>query len=161
MGMASYYETCDVKIENEDGLKEFLKAAERNDVYQHYAEALKVDYKKKIVSFEGFDGWKIISYWYPQFLVFLRGLAIFVEGSIMLNFETGDERAVIKFEDTEVVLELGAMKYRTVQIEELMDDRITTEKMLRYVEKKGDNNLTTPMNQLPMWLQKHKLLRKI
>jgi len=164
MGMASYYNYGEVEIVNEDGLKEFLIAAERSDLYRHYVDALEVDYKNKTISFEGFDGWKIISYWYPQLLVFLRGLAIFVEGFVMFTFESGDERARIKFEDAEVIIDLGTMNYVDVKLEELMgEDRLSTSDMLKKLkeDKKKGEHLTTSNNLLPRWLQKHKLLRKL
>lgn len=139
MGMASYHNGEHIDIVNKEGLLKFLENAEKHDQYKHYADALSVNDEENTVSFEGFDGWKIISYWYPSFCEFLNGLAVFVEGHAEFTFEDPNEMARIHFRDGEVFVNIGRMKFEEVQVQELSPE----------------------MDGLSDWLKREKLLRKI
>jgi len=129
MGMASYFNGEHIDIVNKEGLLKFLENAGKRDEYKHYADALKVN--ENTVSFESFDGWKIISYWYPSFCEFLNGLAIFVEGYVEFTFEDPNQMAMIHFRDGDVFVNLGRMKFEEVQVQELSNDMDTLSKLLK------------------------------
>jgi hypothetical protein len=111
MGMYSYTEYCDLKIK--DGKKEeFLKWLEN---HQDYKEAVEI-FDDDSVYIE-IDGWKIIGYWYEDFLKELRELNEFLEGEWCLIYETHEEMAIIKFGDDGVKIKLGEMVFTEYPIE--------------------------------------------
>jgi len=123
MGMASFFDNEDIEVVDMAGLKIFLKdiLARNNPNYSgnDYVEeglGLKADDIDKLtdkdtISFEGFDDWKIISYWYPEMVMFFRDLAVFIDGYVQFNFEDEDERARIEFADGECQIDIGKMNY--------------------------------------------------
>ena len=111
MGMYSYTEYCDLKIR--DGKKEeFLKWLEN---HQDYKEAVEI-FDDDSVCIE-IDGWKIIGYWYEEFLKELRELNEFLVGEWYLIYETHEEMAIIRFGDDGVKIKLGEMVFTEYPIE--------------------------------------------
>jgi len=131
MGMASYFADEDISVVDMAGLKIFLKdiLAGNNPNYSDnsYVEeglGLRADDIDKLVgtdtiSFEGFDDWKIISYWYPEMVMFFRDVAVFIDGYVSFNFEDEDERARIEFADGEAIIHIGRMHYDKINADEL------------------------------------------
>lgn len=64
------------------------------------------------VSFDKFDGLKIITYWYEDFLIFLRDVAQFLEGHVNFVFENDEKCARLEFEDGKVKIFLGSVQWR-------------------------------------------------
>jgi hypothetical protein len=83
--------------------------------YLFWTERLKKEGRHGITpdTFEQFfDDCKIIGYWYDGFMFFLRDLAEYIEGTIVLGFETGDEKAEIAFEDGDIIIRIAEMVYQ-------------------------------------------------
>jgi len=120
MGMYSYLNYENLHTDNPDGLREWIKYNNKKFGSESYWYAVKV-FEGGSVSLEELDGWKIISYWYPEFLKFLRELALFIEGTISFDFETHDERAVITFENGEFSINFGTMQYEKANMEEVLN----------------------------------------
>jgi hypothetical protein len=111
MGMYSYTEYCDLKIR--DGKKEeFLKWLENHQDYKEIVEIFDDD----SVYIE-INGWKIIGYWYEDFLKELRELNEFLVGEWCLIYETHEEMAIIQFGDDGVKIKLGEMVFTEYPIE--------------------------------------------
>lgn len=130
MGMASYYEDGCVPLEDVGGFQEYVEAVKAGKVkvkgstVTAWVEALKIEKNADgsyRLSFEGFDQWKIISYWYPEFVTVLRDIAAFVgDGYVNFSFEGQDEAATIKFDGRGgVVIEIGEMKYTKYKLTDL------------------------------------------
>ena len=79
--------------------------------HEHLLDGISIDEKSKQLKFGGMNGWKIISYWYDHLVLFLRDLAVFVEGKVYLSFETEDEGGRIEFHDGECIIHTGQMKW--------------------------------------------------
>lgn len=134
MGMASFFADEDISVVDMAGLKIFLKdiLAGNNPNYSgnDYVEeglGLKADDIDKLtnadtISFEGFDDWKIISYWYPEMVMFFRDIAVFIDGYVAFNFEDEDERARLEFKDGEVTIHIGQMHYERYKADVLGKD---------------------------------------
>jgi len=120
MGMYSYTEYCDLRIK--DGKKdEFLKWLDEHEDYKEVVEI----YDDNIVEID-VDGWKIIGYWYDEFLDELEELNKFLIGTWCLIFETHEEMAIIEFGKEEVKISLGTMEFKDYKIE---DFRILNEEI--------------------------------
>ena len=126
MGACTSVIDSDVEIVDMDGLKDYIRNCKEGK-YSHqkdrhalknYAKALKIKVNSfdsiKTLDFYGFDGWKIISYWYDEFLVFLRDIAVFIEGQVMLEFESHDEGGGIEFHNGECIIHTGRMAWSKI-----------------------------------------------
>ena len=150
MGMRSYVTDNNMELVNEAGLKSYVfecinKKLYGGDLFQVVLGALvKKDFHKAAESgglcidddfLQEFniDDWKIISYWYDDFVVFIRDLSAFYDGSIKLEFETGEEFAVIDF-DGETTIEVGEVQWRDLKFEDIYD---VTASSMRQSEKKS------------------------
>jgi len=125
MGMATYIDHQDIEVVDKEGLEEFLKKA-RNGEYPSYKNnpqaiqyAKTIEYKDGGLNFYLFDEWKIISYWYDEFVMFLRDIAIFIEGQVVLEFENESEAGHILFENGECIITVGIMQYTKYSPEKL------------------------------------------
>ena len=121
MGMMSYFVEEDIEVKDEANLREYLLDFMETHKAQDYfvtdglgieKEDLLNKKKKLDITFQGFNEWKIISYWYGDFVCFFRDLAVFIEGFVKWSFETEDECATIHFEDGKAVFEIGVMEYK-------------------------------------------------
>jgi hypothetical protein len=63
------------------------------------------------IPYEFFNERKIIGYWYPGFLMFIRDLAQFVEGEVELQYEDGRSYAKIIFKDKDCKIAHGELSY--------------------------------------------------
>lgn len=119
MGSYTYFIEEDIEIIDKDGLADFLKKAKDGTYTEYqqneYVNELEIDN----FTFEVFDSWKIISYWYDDFVTLLRDLAIFIKGSAKFVFETDDECAEIIFSDHKCKISIGKMQYSDYTPEEL------------------------------------------
>ena len=113
--MGSYTDVVDSNVEiiNLDGLKKFLKNIKDGKYKEYkdneYVDAIKINGKE--LDFNGIDGWKIISYWYDEFVMFLRDLAPFVDGRVDLQFENNEEAGYFEFNDGICTIHTGNMNW--------------------------------------------------
>jgi len=120
----------DIEITNLDGLKDFLEKAKTMREYEHTLSY--VELKNDVLSFEGMSDRKIISYWYDDTLVFLRDIALFIEGTVKLCFETDEEFAKLIFEEGECKIELAQLKFTEYSLNELTSGKLP---MNDYIKK--------------------------
>lgn len=140
IGMQTFVEDSDVKIVDLEGLKEFFEKA-KTARYAYCAKELHIEPDANtgnILSFAGWDGWKIISYWYDDMVELLRDIAPFVEGRVYLNFENNDEGGGISFEDGKCIITTGQMQWQENNPEEFCK-----------------------LNPLPEWIQQRLIARKL
>ena len=139
MGMYSWIEDCDVEIVNPEGLKEYvlkiLRDELRYSINEEYAKSLlKEEFREKTATeieaidatelFTGtnigWDNWKIIQYWYDEFVIFIRDLSAFIEGEILLEYETEEEKAKIEFTNGVTNIEIGTFNWAKIDKNDLM-----------------------------------------
>jgi hypothetical protein len=151
--MYSTFNYEDIEVVDVEGLKEYLRDKLKEEKVSNttsYLEGLSIDGKAITLesineltadnlSFSGFDEWKIISYWYDDFVSFLNEMAVFIEGNIKWTFENDDEGGSVRFEDGELIVVCGSMVW---------------------TEHKADTFLSNNY-KLPEKLQSRKLARKI
>jgi hypothetical protein len=134
MGSYSYIRQDDVHLVDADGFKEFA-----NDIFDgknpNYKDSNMLDgigitkdtldnlKNEDQISFQDMDGWKIISYWYQDFVMFLRDLAVFVDGEVSFIFETDEEFANITFNDGDVKIKIGEVIFKDVPVMDLLMNR--------------------------------------
>ncbi len=158
MGTYTYIVSDDVKVTDMKGFMRYLDEFKQQVGYVAtlpvtdagaYARAISLDGER--VSFQGMDGWKIITYWYRDLLQFLSGLAVFVEGNVFLKHEDGyDERAIIRFRDAELIIEIAKLKYKEISV----NDLLIKDRSVVLIKDKS------PI-ELPQWVKRKKLLRKL
>ncbi len=117
----------EVEIIDLPGLEKFIDDAKRGNLPSYdeedlylFLDGIKIEDNE--LSFSGMDGWKIISYWYPMFVEFLRDIAVFVEGEVYLEFENHDEAGHISFHDGECVISAGLMEWHNYSPAEMRDN---------------------------------------
>lgn len=71
-----------------------------------------------VISFSGFDNWKIISYWYEEMVMFFRDIAVFIDGNVNWEFECHDEGGYITFDKGFCTGHYGEMKWEEARIEQ-------------------------------------------
>jgi len=118
MGMYSYIQYEDLSVYNPDELIKWIKIREGKG--SCYWEAVDIS-KEGYISLEGLSGFKIISYWYPEFIQFLTEIALFVRGSICFLYETAEEMATIHFENGTYYIDMGEMHYTKFTATEVED----------------------------------------
>lgn len=126
-----------ITITNLDGLKDFLEKVKTIKDYENTWNY--VELKNDVLSFQGMSDRKLISYWYEDTLVFLRDIALFIEGIVYLCFETDEEFAKLIFEDGECKIELGKIEYIEYKLNDLkrnqlpMNDYIKKQHLLKHI----------------------------
>jgi len=119
MGMYSYLQYEDLHSEYPE---ELVKWRERKlEEGDDYWDAIEVD-ENGYISFEGLSGFKIISYWYPEFIQFLTEIALFIRGQVCFLYETSEEMATIHFEDGTFYIDMGEMcftKFTATEVENI------------------------------------------
>ena len=83
MGAFSNFNYEEIEIIDKDGLKDYLIKNKDDDIISCLWD--KKDFKT--FGFDGWDGHKIISYWYQETLLALRDLAVFIDGFAKFTFE--------------------------------------------------------------------------
>jgi hypothetical protein len=139
MGSYTSVVESNVEIVDKEGLNQFLKDLKsgkypeyvENDksssdhgknIGHYYAKAVKIEGDE--LDFSGFDGWKIISYYYDGFVMFLRDVAAFVEGSVMLEFETPDESGWFEFIEGTCIIHTGETKWnKPIKAQDMMREK--------------------------------------
>jgi hypothetical protein len=120
MGMRSYVDYSDLSI-RPGKEKEFDELAESIKKIEDLTETMTRDESGAVELNEVFNDWKIISYWYKETLDLLEKMNKVLTGEINLLFETGEERAIIRFGDTEqeeAFINLGMMEYNEYKVSE-------------------------------------------
>lgn len=119
MGSYSDFIEEDILIRDHEGLKAFIEKAQSGKIKEYKNNNYIDKIKYQNLSFDVFDGWKIIQYWYDDFLYLLRDLALFIEGYVVFLYETEDEKAIIHFENHRCRIKIGVMSYCGYKPEEL------------------------------------------
>ena len=100
--MYSYFQHEEIKITDAKGFVKFLYEYPKTEMGKNYETELdkaKLEFLESgSFSLEFMDGWKIIQYWYNNTLDFLDNLAKYIEGYVVFEYETNDEKANIRFE---------------------------------------------------------------
>lgn len=132
--MGSYTAIVDENIEivNPEGLKSYIKAVLNEEIYKgnpeikKYIEAItepKFADGESIISFYGWDNWKIISYWYSEMVMVLRDLAVFINGNVELEFENNDEAGEIWFEDGNCIIKTAQLQWQYNKPEDILSNK--------------------------------------
>ena len=132
MGMCSSFDYEDIEVKHWD---EFLAYYKKHKEDNEYWEHLIVDEKNKTISFEGYDGWKIISYWYAEFCAFLRDIAVFIEGEVIWTFENQDEGGYVTFKNGKATIHAGNMAWNDYTPEEIGNSLQKMKPMMKPMSK--------------------------
>jgi len=129
MGMYSSTEWCNLKLRKGKEV-EFADWLKRNEDWN---DAIKMN--NDCVDIQ--VNWKIIGYWYDNFLDELEQLAEYIVGTWTLLYETNEVKAMIEFtEDEQVNIIIGEMKFKKLNIDELRIQNIENEKYIEQLFKK-------------------------
>ena len=148
MGAYTYVTDGIIDVVDMGGLKKFLKDlkgkklpeyVQKNKIYAsaggndgpEFAGIITLDEKNKTADFKGMDGWKIISYWYPLFVQFMRDVAVFVEGEILLDFESNEEGGWIEFTKGKCIIHTSQMIWQESSPEEIRPEISKLSKKLK------------------------------
>lgn len=124
MGDYSYFVDEDLDISDIEGLKAFLAHWENlfpNNLTVKLTEfpiAKRLKRDCYTVSFEeGWNGIKLISYWYASQVVFLKCIAKYLEGYVRWTFGggDGDQQAKVNFDGGDCNISLGGMKWENFE----------------------------------------------
>ena len=138
MGMRSHISYYDVEFTNPEGLKQYVFDCLNGKTYGgkfkdntifncviNQEWHIDTGKDKKFSMADDFlsdkidwDDWKIISYWYDDFIILCRDLSAFVSGELHLEFETGEEFARFFFEDGVTRVEVGEVAWRDLDFSE-------------------------------------------
>jgi len=118
LGSYTYVSYTDVVIVDIEGLKSFFEHEKNNEKTKDYVTALRIEGNE--LDFDGLSGFKILDYWYPDFVNFLIRLARYVDGEISLTFETEELAGRIFFDSGECIIELGVMEWTRHKAQELL-----------------------------------------
>jgi hypothetical protein len=111
----TYVTECDLKAKDVKKLRLWLKKIK--DTKE--AEFIIVE-DNGTVTVE-WDGKRIISYWYPSFLIFLKNLAKYIDGEVLLDVESDTQSANIHFYNGICYIDLGIMFYRNFTVHEMLE----------------------------------------
>ena len=129
MGMYSSTEWCNLKLRKGKEV-EFADWLKRNEDWNDAIEM-----NNDCVDIQ--VNWKIIGYWYDNFLDELEQLAEYIVGTWTLLYETNEVKAMIEFtEDEQVNIIIGEMKFKKLNIDELRIQNIENEKYIEQLFKK-------------------------
>ena len=130
MGMYSSTEWCNLKLRKGKEV-EFADWLKRNEDWN---DAIKMN--NDCVDIQ--VNWKIIGYWYDNFLDELEQLAEYIVGTWTLLYETNEAKAIIEFtEDEQVNISIGEMEFKKLDIDELriQNIRIQNIENEKYIEQ--------------------------
>ena len=132
MGSYSAFNYEDIEVKDFEGLKKWKEKVEKTRIYkddlegkfryaeyQYYWTLVQLNTKDKTASFETFDDMKIISYWYEEFVTFLRDIAIFIEGDVHWTFENNEEGGYVSFQDGNCTIHTGQMQWEESTTEQI------------------------------------------
>ena len=120
MGTPSYVEQAEVRVL--PGKSEELKKLLEQKKAEAYYDLIKVRGEK--LSFRGLNGCKIISYWYKDFCRFLKDIAGFVEGWVLLHCADPEEgSARLVFKDGKVGIEICCREWETYTPDDLIREK--------------------------------------
>lgn len=118
IGSYTYITDSDVEILDLEGLEEFIEDIKegkdkRYKKHKYLLEGIEIDKleNKNYLDFSGMDGWKIVSYWHDDFVMFLKDLALFVEGEVWLSFETDEDMGWFEFRDGKCIIHTGVIQW--------------------------------------------------
>jgi hypothetical protein len=121
MGMYSAFNYEDIQVTDWEGLKEYIELWNKADKdvthdsgwnkwFKQITKKM-LNHKDKTITFESWDNIKLISYWYTPYLVFLDGIAPYIEGQVHWEFENDDEAGYIIFEGGKCQINTGRMRW--------------------------------------------------
>lgn len=113
MGMYSTFISETVKVIDLKGLRiffdEFIKQFPNSIPAMEEVKMFKEN--KNRFTFEDWNEMKLISYWYPQDVLFLELVAPYIEGEVYWEYENNDEAGWVEFKDGECIFHIGHMEY--------------------------------------------------
>jgi len=117
--MYSYFSDEDIKVLDWVGLKRFIDVycetyKKDNEWWVVEKVISKMIRKRESEEYFTFGDWsdiKLISYWYDYQLIFLQGIAPFIEGRVSWDFESDDECGSLEFKNGECKITTGVMSY--------------------------------------------------
>ena len=125
MGIYSSFDYEEIKVTDAKGLTEFcLKAKEEDNGYNYMFEPfLNGIIDGEQYSFQHWDDIKLISYWYDEQVEFLIELGKYIEGFASFTYETGDEKATLKFKDGKTTIDIGRIEYQEYKAEYFLSNK--------------------------------------
>lgn len=125
MGMYSSTEYCELKVKEGKEI-EFADWLKQNNDWN---EVVTID---SCLDVDIQVNWKIIGYWYNDFLDELEQLAEYIVGTWTLEYETNEAKAIIEFtEDEQVKITLGEMEFKKLDIDELRIHNVETDEIVK------------------------------
>ena len=115
MGNYTKFEYEEIEIKNLEGLKNFM-SKQKDD-------ANLAVFDGETVSFETWNNDKIIGYWYNETLRFLKGIARYIEGNVMFNYESNDLSGWVEFRNKKCILHLGHTIWEEYTAEKMLKNR--------------------------------------
>lgn len=127
MGMYSSFNFEDIVVTDSKGLVNFLLKIKEKDIKNYY-EYMYKQFLENVIdgeqySFSNWDDIKLISYWYDHQVIFLSLIAKYIEGYVVWDYETGEEKAQVIFKNGKALVKLGEMVFHSLPTENLLADR--------------------------------------
>jgi hypothetical protein len=111
----TYVAECDLKAKDVDKLKHWLEKNQN----KNETNFISVDDDGSVTV--DWNGKRIISYWYTDFLIFLKNFAKFIDGEVLLYVESDTQSAIVHFYNGICYIDLGIMFYRNFTVHEMLD----------------------------------------
>jgi len=135
VGMYSFFETEDIEMKDFEGCKKFIKnfvvalGGKKKDKDWGGMFSKMIDNKNKSITFGDWNDIKLISYWLPQEVIFLSGIAKYIEGSVNWKFENEDESGWVEFKDGECIIHTGQMNWQEEKSSDMLhhEERVSPE----------------------------------
>lgn len=134
--MYSYFADEDIGVTDWQGLKKYMARCKK--VFpKWYDDTLKgmLNNKQKSITFSGWTDKKLISYWYAWDLIFLEGVAKYIEGRVEWDFESKDEAGYVEFEDGKCKITTGNMNW----VEWVPADEISVKSLQHFSETTNED----------------------
>ena len=114
MGMYSSFDYEDIAVNDWKGLIKFIEEwceidENKSTGGEFYRKIL--DLKNKTVSFNSWDQIKLISYWYEETVLFLNGIARYIEGEVHWNYENNEFGGMVSFKNGKCIITTGTMEW--------------------------------------------------
>lgn len=126
--MYSWFDYEDLEVVDMNGLKKYIKENMKRDEAFLKDLIQKDEGGEEYVTMQHTDGWKIISYWYSEFVAMLRDIAAFVDGSVHWSFENSDEGGYITMDNGHLTIHFGVMRWEEVDGDAFLEQRSNNNK---------------------------------
>jgi len=139
MGMYSFFGEEDIKVIDWKGLKDFIKlfngikkGSDWDEWFKDATEEM-IDNQKKTITFVPWNDIKLISYWYAPYLLFLDGVAKYIEGRVDWEFETKDEAGYVTFDKGKCIIITGNMLWKEWKPKSALNKKDLTPEMEKLI----------------------------